>query len=291
LKRQLVDETVQEHKISINRACRLVHLSRSVYYYQPKPKEDEEVVEQLGRLSERHPTQGFWKLFHRMRLEGCPWNHKRVHRIYCQMGLNIRRKKKRRLPARVKEPLEIPQRINHTWSMDFMSDSLASGRKFRILNVMDDFNREALAIEVDISMPSQRVTRVLERILYFREKPKRIRVDNGPEFLAADLVKWCEERNIELRYIQPGKPSQNAFVERFNGSYRKDILDAYWFDNLRQVRILSEEWMEDYNHYRPHDSLGNISPVAYAVQAGQAEEASLLSLNQSALENSIYNLS
>lgn len=156
---------------------------------------------------------------------------------------------------------------------------------------MDDFNREALAIEVDISMPSQRVTRVLERILYFREKPKRIRVDNGPEFLAADMVKWCEERNIELQYIQPGKPSQNAFVERFNGSYRKDILDAYWFDNLRRVRILSQEWMEDYNHYRPHDSLGNISPVAYAVQAGQAEEASLLSLNQSALENSIYNLS
>ena len=291
MRRLLVNETVQKHGVSINRACKLVNLSRSVYYYEPKPKEDEAVIDQLDQLSERHPTQGFWKLFYRMRLKGYLWNHKRVHRVYCEMGLNIRRRKKRRLPARVKAPLAIPIGINHTWSMDFMSDSLTNGRKFRVLNVMDDFNREALAIEVDVSMPSERVTRVLESILYFRDKPKRIRVDNGPEFLADHLTQWCDDRNIVLQYIQPGKPTQNGFVERFNGSYRKDILDAYLFDNLRQVRMLSQEWMEDYNHYRPHESLGNISPVEYSAQAGQGGEASLPSLNKKPLENSILNLS
>ena len=291
MRRLLVSETVQKHGVSINRACKLVNLSRSVYYYEPKPKEDEAVIDQLDQLSERHPTQGFWKLFYRMRLNGYLWNHKRVHRVYCEMGLNIRRRKKRRLPARVKAPLAIPIGINHTWSMDFMSDSLTNGRKFRVLNVMDDFNREALAIEVDVSMPSERVTRVLESILYFRDKPKRIRVDNGPEFLADHLTQWCDDRNIVLQYIQPGKPTQNGFVERFNGSYRKDILDAYLFDNLRQVRMLSQEWMEDYNHYRPHESLGNISPVEYSAQAGQGGEASLPSLNKKPLATSILNLS
>ena len=264
VKRTLVDEKVAEHPISVSQACQLINLSRSVYYYQPVPSSDTEIVEALDRLSEKHPTQGFWKLHHRLRQEGHTWNHKRVHRVYCQMGLNFRRKKKRRLPARVKEPLVVPDRINTTWSMDFMSDILAGGRKFRVLNVMDDYNREALAIEVDISIPSERVKRVLERLLFFRDKPQRIRVDNGPEFMANTLVDWCELMNIELQFIQPGKPRQNAFVERFNGSYRKDVLDAYWFESLEQVRTLSEKWRIDYNHHRPHEALGNISPVMFA---------------------------
>jgi len=291
VKRGLVDESVQEHEISINRACRLFQLSRSAYYYKPNPKEDDAIIEQLDRLSEKYPTQGFWKLFHRMRHQGYAWNHKRVHRIYCQMGLNIRRKKKRRLPARVKNPLEVPAQPNETWSMDFMSDSLASGRTFRVLNIMDDFNREALAIEVDVSLPAERVCRVLDRTIYFRQKPKRIRVDNGPEFIANFLVDWCEKKGIELLYIQPGKPSQNAFIERFNGSYRKDVLDAYWFTSLDQVRQLSEEWMDDYNHDRPHESLGDISPVAYRKNVVLGQEASLLTENETAEENSILNLS
>ena len=159
-----------------------------MHYYRPRPKDDSAIVEELDRLSERYPTQGFWKLYHRLRQSGFGWNHKRVHRVYCQMGLNMKRKKKRRLPARVKESLVVPVQLNRTWSMDFMSDVLASGRRFRILNVLDDYNREALAIEIDVSMPAERVKRILERIIYFRGKPQRIRVDNGPEFLAAALT-------------------------------------------------------------------------------------------------------
>jgi putative transposase len=275
-----VNETILEYGISINRACKIVALSRSVFYYQSGAKEDGPVVEALDQLSDAYPTEGFWKLFHRMRNQGHWWNHKRVYRIYCQMGLNIRRKRKKRLPARIKEPLVIPEQLNDTWSMDFMSDSLADGRRFRLLNVMDDHNREMLAIEVAFSIPAQRVKRVLQRIIYFRAKPGRIRVDNGPEFLAADLVDWCKENEIELQYIQPGKPSQNAFIERLNGSLRKDVLDAWWFEDLRQVRTLTEQWRIDYNNHRPHESLGNISPKEFAKQTAQLSEASLRQLDE-----------
>jgi putative transposase len=167
-----------------------------------------------------------------MRIEGYLWNHKRVHRVYKSLGLNIRRKVRRRLPSRVKQPLEQPDKINYTWSMDFMSDSLTSGRKFRTLNLMDDFNREALAIEADTSLPAERVIRILEDVICWRGKPRQIRVDNGPEFISQKLTNWCEQQDISLLYIQPGKPTQNAYVERFNGSFRKDVLDADLFQDL-----------------------------------------------------------
>lgn len=145
--------------------------------------------------------------------------------------------------------------------MDFMSDALLSGRKFRVLNLLDDYNREALAIEVDTSFRAERVIRVLEQIVKWRGKPQRIRVDNGPEFISSKLGLWCEEHQIHLQFIQPGKPSQNAYIERFNGSFRRDVLDAYLFENLVQVRILAEEWMNDYNYDRPHDALNGRSPA------------------------------
>jgi putative transposase len=151
--------------------------------------------------------------------------------------------------------------MNVSWSMDFMSDALMSGRKFRVLNLLDDFNREALAIEVDTSLRAERVVRVLEQIIQWRGKPERIRVDNGPEFISGKLGLWCEERNIHLQFIQPGKPSQNAYIERFNGSFRRDVLDAYLFEDLQQVRMLADEWMNDYNHHRPHDALNGRSPI------------------------------
>ena len=257
---------VEEHKVSISRACKVVELHRSVYYYKSK-KEDTPLIDKLQEWIELKPTEGFWKLYGRIRNEGYQWNHKRLHRVYKMMGLNIRRKARKRLPARVKQPLEVPEKLNQSWSMDFMSDSLMSGRRFRTLNLIDDYNREALAIEVDTALPAERVIRVLEEVVEYRGKPQQIRVDNGPEFISSKLVQWCQQREIQLLYIQPGKPMQNGYIERFNGSYRKDVLDAYLFEDLYQVRVLTAHWMQDYNHSRPHDSLGGLSPAGFTQEA------------------------
>lgn len=179
------------------------------------------------------------------------------------MKLNIRRKAKRRVPARIKEPLVTQEKINKSWSMDFMSDALLTGRKIRVLNIMDDFNREALCVEADVSMPAERVIRALEDLIDWRGKPEQIRVDNGPEFTSAVFADWCSRKGISVKYIQPGKPMQNGFIERFNRSYREEVLDAYLFDELAQVKILSEEWMEDYNTKRPHESLNGLTPKKF----------------------------
>ena len=182
------------------------------------------------------------------------------------MKLNIRRRAKKRLPDRVKQPLTIPEAPNQVWSIDFMSDTLVDGRRFRLFNVLDDFNRESLAIEVDTSMPSLRVIRVLNRIITKRGKPANIRSDNGPEFISHLLQQWCEDNGITLQYIQPGKPTQNAYIERKNGSIRRELLNAYLFNSLAEVRCLSEEWRVDYNTERPHKSLGYLSPLTFAEQ-------------------------
>lgn len=182
------------------------------------------------------------------------------------MKLNIRRRSKKRLPERVKQPLMVPSAPNQVWSIDFMSDSLTDGRKFRLLNVIDDFNRESLAVEVDTSLPSLRVIRVLDRLLTTRGKPANIRCDNGPEFISHKLEQWCTEKKITLQFIQPGKPMQNAYIERQNGSMRRELLNAYLFYSLSEVRDLSEEWRTDYNEERPHKSLKYQSPIKYAEQ-------------------------
>jgi len=235
-------------------------LSRSVYYYKSH-RDDGLVIDKLQTMVEQRPTEGFWKMYYRIRKEGLVWNHKRIHRVYKQLKFNIKRKGKRRLPARILRPLEAVQKMNVSWSMDFMTDSLLSGRKFRTLNLMDNYNREALAIEVDTSLPAERVIRVLEQVTEWRGKPTRIRVDNGPEFISTALGLWCEEKQVMLHFIQPGKPTQNAYIERFNGSFRRDVLDAYLFEDINQIRRLSEEWMEDYNYHRPHDALNGRSPM------------------------------
>lgn len=241
-----------------------MNLSRSVYQYISK-KQDQPVVEKLQELADKRPTEGFWKMYYRIRREGYVWNHKRLHRIYKALRMNFRRRVKRRLPARILQPLEQVTELNASWSMDFMSDALTDGRKFRVLNIVDDFNREVLSIEIDTSLPAQRVVRVLEQLVAWRGKPKKIRVDNGPEFISAALMLWCEGNGIALQHIQPGRPMQNAYIERFNGSFRRDILDAYLFDDIHQVRQLAEEWMEDYNNDRPHDALSGRSPIEFTV--------------------------
>lgn len=250
------------YPIGIGRACRLTGLHRSMWYYQSK-RDDREVIDKLNSLSEALPTRGFDEYYGRIRNEGLVWNRKRVLRVYRLMNLNLRRKSKRRLPARVKEPLCQPRGINHTWSMDFMSDSLVYGRRFRVLNIIDDYNREALAIEPDFSLPGERVINILNEVISWRGKPNEIRVDNGPEFISNALRKWADGNHIRLKHIQPGSPTQNAYVERFNRFFREDILDAYLFNDLAHVKQLAWEWMDDYNEVHPHKSLGGMSPKGY----------------------------
>ena len=239
-------------------------MSKSVFYYKPSPKNDKKIENALLTKAEQHPEEGFWKAYKRLRNEGKPWNHKRMHRIYVSLGLSLRRKVKKRLPARVKEPLMVPSEANQTWSMDFVTDVLENKKRFRALNIIDDYNREALFIEVDYSLTSNRVIWVLNHLINKRGKPQKIRMDNGPEFIAKIASEWSNMHNIDFHYIQPGKPTQNAFIERLNGSYRRGVLDKYIFENLDQVREQTQKWMHDYNHKRPHDSLGGLAPKKYA---------------------------
>lgn len=181
------------------------------------------------------------------------------------MKLNIRKRVKKRLPVRVKQQLYNPSKINEVWSIDFMSDSLWDGRKIRILNILDDFNREVLKIEVDTSLPTNRVIRCLSEIGQIRGFPNMIRVDNGPEFRSAKFDIWCKDNKIKLLFIQPGEPTQNAFIERLNGTFRRDILNANVFKSIQEVRKISKEWMFDYNNYRPHKSLNYKTPKEFVL--------------------------
>jgi putative transposase len=255
-----------EQGVSERRSCRLLDLSRSAYRYQAKKTEDQEIVQELPQLAERQPRWGYGKMIDYLRYQGYTWNHKRIHRVYCEMGLNLQRKPKKRLAARTAQALVVPLQPNQTWSLDFMSDSLSDGRSFRALNVIDDFNREALWIEVDTSLPAERVVQVLERLLLERTAPKQIRMDNGPELISRRLASWVEERQIKLIHIQPGKPSQNAYIERFNRTFREDVLDAYLFSSLEEVRQIVEPWIENYNAIRPHAALRGLSPHQFALQ-------------------------
>lgn len=251
---------VEEKKISIRQACRIVKLARSSQSYEHKVKQDDELRDELSLLIQTYPAIGFWQSHYRLRRKGFSWNHKRVYRVYAAMGLNIRRRLKKRLPARVKQALFQPEKINQVWSIDFMNDSLWNGSSYRLLNVMDDYNREILWIESDTSLPALRVIRVLECLKESRGLPEMIRVDNGPEFISAKLDMWCKENKVTLVFIQPGKPTQNAFIERCNGNIRKELLNAYVFKTLGEVRVRLEEWRTDYNKHRPHKALNYRTP-------------------------------
>jgi len=242
-------------------------LNRAGFRYRAKKPNDSEIQEQLDKLADRKPRWGFKKMYAFMRnQQGVSWNHKRVYRVYCEMKLNLRVKPKKRLPSREPNPLVQPEAANQSWSLDFMSDSLSSGRAFRTLNIIDDFNREVLWIEIDTSLPAERVIRTLDMIASWRGYPKQIRMDNGPELISQKMARWADDHSVELAFIQPGKPSQNAYVERFNRTFREAVLDAYLFTTLHEVRDITEEWIEEYNAIRPHEALGNLSPYQYAVE-------------------------
>ncbi len=250
--------------MSERQAYRYLGISRTAIRHQPKLVDDTEIEELLLNIADRKPRWGCQKMSDYLKNQGHGWNHKRIRRIYRQLNLHLKVKPKKRLPSRQRVPLQVPLKANISWSMDFMSDSLETGRKFRTLNIIDDFNRECLWIEIDTSLPAERVIRVLEQVAFWRGYPQQIRVDNGPEYISQRLVKWAGKRTIHLAYIQPGKPAQKGYVERFNRTYREDILDAYLFSSIQEVQEITEEWIMEYNSIRPHDALKGVSPHRFA---------------------------
>lgn len=264
---------IQAHGLTIRQACRVVKVSRSAFYYDPKLKDDEKIAAKLLVLAERKPRWGFGKMFAWLRRRGYSWNHKRVYRVYGELRLNIRTKPKKRLPSRNPQPLAQPKSANVCWSLDFMHDSLITGERFRILHVLDDFNRELLSTEIDTSLPAERVIRVLDHIAEWRGYPEYIRVDNGPEFISGKLAEWAAGNEVRIDFIEPGKPFQNAYIERFNRTYREEVLDLHLFRTLREVKELSSEWAYEYNSDRPHESLNDMTPYEY-LKASDTESAS-----------------
>jgi putative transposase len=259
-------QTIHEtHGISIVRGCAALKLARSAYYQPPGDWQlrDHEVITALNQLVEAHPRWGVWKYIARLRALGHAWNHKRIYRVYRQLKLNQPRRTKRRLPKRSSLPVFVPVGPNEVWSADFMSDALYHGSRFRTFNIIDDFNREALAIEIDTSLRAERVIRVLDRLKAERDLPHMIRVDNGPEFLAQRLQDWGKANRVLIYYIQPGRPTQNAFIERFNRTYRNEVLNLYLFRSLEEVREITAQWMTTYNEHRPHEALQGMAPYTY----------------------------
>ena len=244
-------------------ACHCVGLSRSAYYHEPVhwTVRDAQIVAALARLVEGGHDRGFWKCYKILRRKGYRWNHKRVYRVYKQMNLHLRRRAKRRLPKRALVPLYVPRLPDTVWSADFMSDALFNGRRFRAFNVVDEGNREALHIEIDTSISSQRLVRIFERLRAEHGLPQVLRVDNGPEFLGEAFTQWAKHAGMAIQYIQPGKPNQNAFIERFNRTYREELLDQHLFVSVDDVREATYWWMIEYNEERPHDCLGDLTPL------------------------------
>lgn len=262
--REAVRVACQEGQLSERRACGLIGMNRGSWRYQQKDREDAKLRRRLLELAEQRPRFGYRRLHRMLRREEWVVNHKRVYRLYREEGLAMRRRKRKRFRSEARVPLALPTRANQMWTMDFTRDSLASGRKFRTLNLMDGCTREALCIEVDTSLPGLRVVQVLERVGQERGLPETIQVDNGPEFISRVVDQWAYANGVALHFIDPGKPVQNAFIESFNGKFRDECLSQSWYTSLDDARQIIEAWRMDYNTVRPHSSLGYQTPAEYA---------------------------
>jgi putative transposase len=263
--------------LSERRACALVGVGRSTCRYLTRRPEWPALRERLRALAGERRRFGYRRLYVLLRREGFLVNLKRVYRLYTQEGLTVRRRRRRRRGTRGIPKLAAPTRMNERWSLDFVLDVLDDGRRFRILTVVDDFTRACLAIEVDTSLGGRRVTQVLQRLVETRGKPAMLVTDNGPEFISRVLDAWAYRAAIELHFIEPGKPNQNAYVESFNGRLRDECLNEHWFGTLGHARETIETWRVDYNAVRPHSSLGNIPPEAFEQLTLNRATAPLLS--------------
>ena len=263
------------YQVSERRAGQVLSLSNSSLRYRSRRPAAEDLRQRLRALAAERPRYGYQRLWVLLRREGWQVNHKRIYRLYREEGLKLR-KRRRRARAQVERvPLPLPTKADERYSMDFMRDTLADGRVFRTLNIVDDYTRECLAIEVDTSLPGVRVVRVLDRLAARGRQPLHIVVDNGPEFASKAVDQWAARRGVSLRFIDPGKPMQNAYIESFNGKFRDECLSQHWFISLEEARSVSEEWRVDYNERRPHRSLQQQTPAEFAAKCSSYQPAEL----------------
>lgn len=258
----MAKRAIETRQVSVSVACKTFGISETCYRYQPVLSDENQVIaDWLLRLTSAHKRWGFGLCFLYLRnVKGFSWNHKRVYRIYRELELNLRIKPRKRIKRDYPGELDVPIAPNQMWSMDFMGDQLNDGRSFRTFNVIDDYNREGLGIEVDLSLPAPRVIRALEQIIEWRGKPAALRCDNGPEYISETLRSWAQRQRITLLYIQPGKPTQNAYIERFNRTVRHEWLDMHQFTSIAHAQLLATEWLWQYNHQRPNSAIGGIPP-------------------------------
>jgi putative transposase len=260
----MVDYLVKTYEASIQRGCRLIGIKRSSYYYKAHPIDDSEDRKALKEAAHRRRRWGYRFLMDMLKRDGRVLNHKKVERLYREEGLQLSKRRTKKVSKWRGEKASMPQQANERWSMDFVHDRLVNGKRLRMLNVVDDYTRECLWIEVGQSLGGERVAHVLEFLVHTRAKPKTIVMDNGPEFCSRALDKWADDNKVSLHFIQPGKPVQNAFVESFNGKLRYECLNDHWFENLAQAEQIIHDWRDDYNHNRPHSSLGYKTPLEFA---------------------------
>jgi len=252
------------HQFGVTRSCGLIGISRSLYRYESKRPDDAPLKERLTELAGQKRRYGYRRLHVLLRREGWLLNWKRTYRVYREAGLMVRRRKRKRIVGIERLQKVMATGPNQSWSMDFVSDGFVDGRRLRCLNIVDDFTRECLAIEVDTSLPGRRVVSVLERLAEFRGLPQSVTVDNGPEFISKALDEWAYRQQLQLRFIEPGKPTQNAYVESFNGKFRDECLNEHWFLSIRHAREVIATWRQEYNEERPHSSLDDQTPKEFA---------------------------
>ena len=256
---------IERYVVSERRVCRLFGLARSTWQYRSRRPADTELRERLRDLAAKLPRYGYKRLCRRLRKNGETVNHKKIYRLYREEGLMVRKRARKRLVRRAERPSP-PSKPNERWSMDFTSDQLADGRRFRTFNVVDDCTRECLAIRVERSIPGVQVARVLTQLIEQRARPTTIVCDNGPEFIGRALEIWAEEHAVKLHFIEPGRPVQNCFVESFNGRFRDECLNEHWFTSVPHAQSIIETWRREYNDERPKRALGGLTPAAYARQ-------------------------
>ena len=251
--------------MSERRACRLVGLSRSSWRELPKDShKTAELKERIKAIAHQRRRFGYRRIHDLLRLQGVEVNHKRVYRLYTEQKLSVKRRRKVKRPISERAELLVPDAPNQVWSIDFVMDSLANGRKLKCLTIADDKTHECIDIAVDHGISGLYVTRILEQAARFRGFPRAIRTDGGPEFTSRVFMGWMHTNGIEHLLIQPGKPTQNAYIESFNGKFRDECLNEQWFETLSQARKAIADWRRDYNEIRPHSSCGRIPPAIYA---------------------------